>query len=278
MMRHFTAFLSLCLLVSLMGTPRATAQSAAKGWQKQKMAKGLTLYTLDQSRDAREPQFVQVLKVGKKRSAGIAYSASELKPTSQFAAEHQALAAVNAGFFDMKNGGSVTYLKVDGQVISENAKENPLITQSAFVVTSRGKALIEPVVSAKYYSQSDIYADVLFTGPLLLHDGRVLAQDTAKTFVSYRHPRTAACTLPSGELLLVAADGRAQEAQGYSLPELAALLQSLDCEDAINFDGGGSTTLWVRKGERGEVVNHPSDNRRFDNQGERRVANIVFIK
>ena len=263
-----------CLSFLILWSPLLSAQQAGKGWGKQKIDKGLTLWTLDQSANPSDPQFVQVLRVSKKRTVGLAYAPSELKTTSAFAAENQALAAVNAGFFDMKNGGSVTYLKADGKVISENANDNPMITRSAFVITTGGAVIIEPVVSPNYYTQSDIYADVLFTGPLLLQDGQVLEQDTARTFVSYRHPRTAACTLDNGDLLLLAADGRAREALGYSLPELAELMQELKCRDAINFDGGGSTTLWLK----GQVVNHPSDNRTFDALGERRVANVVIVK
>jgi len=50
--------------------------------------------------------------------------------------------------------------------------------------------------------------------------------------------------------------------------------------DAINLDGGGSSTLCVRKNVRKpvSVVNHPSDNKLFDNQGERRVANVLIVK
>jgi exopolysaccharide biosynthesis protein len=266
--------LVLYLLFLVLWLPLLPAQQASRGWTKQKIDAGLVLWTLDQSADRENPQFVQVLRVGKKRSVKLAFHPSELKTTTEFATENQALAAVNAGFFDMKNGGSVTYLKADGKVISQNANDNPMITCSAFVVTTDGKVVIEPVVSPNYYTQSDVYADVLFTGPLLLLDGKVLEQDTARTFVTYRHPRTAACTLDNGDVLLLTADGRAKEAGGYSLPELAELMQELKCQDAINFDGGGSTTLWLK----GQVVNHPSDNKTFDARGERRVANVVIIK
>jgi exopolysaccharide biosynthesis protein len=54
-----------------------------------------------------------------------------------------------------------------------------------------------------------------------------------------------------------------------SLPEVQSFLQDLGCIDAINLDGGGSTTLWINgKG----VVNFPSDS-----TGERPVANAILI-
>jgi exopolysaccharide biosynthesis protein len=49
----------------------------------------------------------------------------------------------------------------------------------------------------------------------------------------------------------------------------------LGCVSAINFDGGGSSALWV-KGE--GIVNYPTDNRKWDHEGERKVANILYVK
>lgn len=260
----------LILLSFVVFLPTGYAQKNYGKPVREKIDKGLILF---QYRGFDEPQFVNVLRVKKPRKVSLAWSDPELKTTSAFAVENSALAAVNAGFFDMKNGGSVTYLKVDGQEISRNAKENPQITRSALVITKRGAVILEKALAPDYYSKADSYDDVIFTGPLLLLDGQQPALDTASAFVSYRHPRTAACTLKNGDLLLLTADGRATEALGLSLPQLADFMQELGCKDAINLDGGGSTTLWVK----GSVRNHPSDNRQFDNRGERKVANVVLV-
>ncbi|NJK83502.1 MAG: phosphodiester glycosidase family protein [Saprospiraceae bacterium] len=107
---------------------------------------------------------------------------------------------------------------------------------------------------------------MLYTGPLLLENRKKMPlEDNA--FNRNRHPRTCACTLSSGKTLLLTIDGRNMEAQGMSLIELSSLLKALKCVDAINLDGGGSTTLWLK--DKG-VVNHPSDNRTFDAAGERK--------
>ena len=74
---------------------------------------------------------------------------------------------------------------------------------------------------------------------------------------------------------MLTVDGRSKgNADGVSIPELAFLARMLGAEDAINLDGGGSTTLWLK--ELG-VVNYPSDNRRYDHAGERAVSNIVYF-
>ena len=54
---------------------------------------------------------------------------------------------------------------------------------------------------------------------------------------------------------------------GMTLPELAAYMQKLGCEQAMNLDGGGSATLWVC----GNVMNSPSEGQ------ERPGANTLVV-
>ena len=96
-----------------------------------------------------------------------------------------------------------------------------------------------------------------------------------REFSETRHPRSAIALTKEGDIMLVAVDGRAEgHADGMSIAELAYLLRILKAHCALNLDGGGSTTLWVN----GQVVNHPSDNKKFDNKGERKVHNIIAVR
>ena len=71
-------------------------------------------------------------------------------------------------------------------------------------------------------------------------------------------------------------DGRFPgKAEGMSMRELQALAEALGLYEAMNLDGGGSSTLWTLADG---VLNHPSDNKRFDHEGERSVANILIMK
>jgi hypothetical protein len=71
-----------------------------------------------------------------------------------------------------------------------------------------------------------------------------------------RNPRTLAGITPEGNLLLVAVDGRQPGySVGASFEESALIMQALCAEEAVNLDGGGSTTLTT--GE--ELMNSPSD-------------------
>ena len=71
-----------------------------------------------------------------------------------------------------------------------------------------------------------------------------------------RNPRTLAGVTPGGNLLLVAVDGRQPGySVGASFEESALIMQALCAEEAVNLDGGGSTSLTI--GE--ELMNSPSD-------------------
>jgi exopolysaccharide biosynthesis protein len=98
--------------------------------------------------------------------------------------------------------------------------------------------------------------------------------DTANTFNKSRHPRSAIALTKNNRILLVTIDGRHENSAGMSLFELRKLLGWLKATDAINLDGGGSTTLWVKN----KVVNYPSDNKKWDHEGERKVANVILLK
>lgn len=70
-------------------------------------------------------------------------------------------------------------------------------------------------------------------------------------------------------------DGRfKKQADGASIYETAYICHMLGMTDAINLDGGGSATLWT---EKTGVINHPSDNKKFDHEGERVIPNLIVV-
>ncbi len=106
----------------------------------------------------------------------------------------------------------------------------------------------------------DVVAEAVSAGPWLLASGRSVLDPSreaiSQVFSRARHPRTAVGARHDGLLLLVVADGRAPgRSAGVSLPELQELLLELGVTDAVNLDGGGSSTLVLF----GRVVNEPSD-------------------
>ena len=117
-------------------------------------------------------------------------------------------------------------------------------------------------------------ADAIVGGAgLLLRDGRVVTdwkmEQLSPMFAETRHPRTLIGTQADGTIWLVTVDGRQPRlSAGMSLFELRALGQRLGLRNALNLDGGGSTTMWVA----GKIVNSPSDA-----AGVRRVSDALIV-
>jgi hypothetical protein len=108
-------------------------------------------------------------------------------------------------------------------------------------------------------------------GPRLMTNGAIDVRANAERFdtdfANVRHPRTAIGIAQNGDLLFVVVDGRSQSSRGATLGELAGIMRRLGCRDAINLDGGGSSTLFAL----GLVLNAPSDGE------ERPVANALLL-
>jgi hypothetical protein len=112
--------------------------------------------------------------------------------------------------------------------------------------------------------------------PVLLRAGALTADVDTAGSASFRgvNPRTAVGVTADGGLLLVTVDGRQPGySVGTTLRETAELLRALGAADALNLDGGGSTTMVVRGADGAlRVANRPSDA-----AGERPVANALAV-
>lgn len=86
--------------------------------------------------------------------------------------------------------------------------------------------------------------------------------NTGTAFCDTRHPRTAVGIRPNGDVVIICVDGRQEEySNGATLVDLSMLFADRGCCDALNLDGGGSTTMLIRN-PNGEFAlkNRPSDN------------------
>jgi hypothetical protein len=104
--------------------------------------------------------------------------------------------------------------------------------------------------------------------PTLLDDGGLVG-NPGDPLCTNRHPRTVlGLSQDHRTLILLVVDGRRGGAAGMTCEELAGVMRDHGAFDALNMDGGGSSTMWLANGG---VVNRPSDGR------ERTVANHLAI-
>lgn len=88
-----------------------------------------------------------------------------------------------------------------------------------------------------------------------------------------RAPRTVIGRKADGEIVMMVIDGRnsGNGMYGADHTELAAIMHSYGCVEAYNLDGGGSSTMIIRREGVLEVMNTPSDGR------ERTDSNCLLV-
>lgn len=165
-----------------------------------------------------------------------------------------------------------------------------VIPASSFVISASGRYQVELEAAAQNRSRnwslslsavreddSKVRAfadaeDIVGGVPQLIKNGKIDVtwekERSSRSFAVTRHPRTAVAKLRDGKFLMITVDGRTETSAGIGLDDLAAYLLELGAVDAMNLDGGGSTTMWLD----GKVVNKPSDT-----GGERRVSDAILV-
>ena len=282
--RLITILLSLYLIPGFAQNADSVSVVKTK-WQKTKIARQVKLFRHHFDKNnlfgANENiSFIEVKNSGRKAVFALAAEEKELIKTSDFGKREAAIVALNGNFFDVKDGGSVDYVRVNGKVINTSRPDknnNRAKHQQAAVVIQKGKIAIKKWDGTADWETKLREENVLLNGPLLTYNEQNENLDTT-SFTRLRHPRTCLGIKPDGRVILLTVDGRNENSAGMSLPELTKLMNWLGCTSAINFDGGGSTTLWIDGMPDNGVINYPTDNKKWDHNGERKVANVVLVK
>ena len=189
-------------------------------------------------------------------------------------ARHGALAGINGSYFDMRAMTPMTFVKDEGVVVGETSPSE-LFRTNGLVTLSGKKISVDAIDSTLTY---DSWPEALASGPVLVDEGERYDYEEfpqPDNFYGQRHPRSVIGQDADGNVWLIVVDGRAPgEADGMTISELTSFCLQLGLTDALNLDGGGSSTLWTQKGG---VINNPCDNRRFDHAGQRKVPNALIV-
>lgn len=180
----------------------------------------------------------------------------------------------NAGSTPIPRDGFVLSVRGPSQEwVRKHMRRRTRVKVSATLISAEASDWSNQVPSARAKNLWRAAEDIVGGGPKIVTAGRIdITLDADKvqpSFSTTRHPRTAIASLPGNKALLVVVDGRQPALSvGMSLDELARLLIELGAVEAINLDGGGSSTMTID----GKVVNHPSDL-----TGERPVSDAILV-
>lgn len=176
---------------------------------------------------------------------------------SEFATRNRLAAATNGGFWGkMMRAWGVTSGGGKRWPTGEDDEEIGF-----FAVTKQGKAWINSPEHVVDQVPEERVAQAVSGMPQLVRQGHVDHQALeAFPYGRFRHPRSAVGVGKGGSLvILIVASGRQSHSRGLTLYELADLFVEFGAHDAINLDGGGSSTVFIAK--EGGVVNSPSGGR-----------------
>jgi hypothetical protein len=178
-------------------------------------------------------------------------------------------------------GMGSTIIPSDGYVLSATGEAREKLLQTVRIGQKIGRRYSfiskqgdDPISS--FYTDGTTWAladDIVGGVPQLIRNGKIditwQQEKAAKSFAEMRHPRTAVAKLKDGKFLMMTVDGRQPGVSvGMTLQELADYILSLGATDAMNLDGGGSTTMFLD----GKVVNTTSDK-----EGERKVSDAIVV-
>ena len=114
--------------------------------------------------------------------------------------------------------------------------------------------------------------EAIHAGPILLRNTEVNVSSEQEVFfntpVDGVQPRSAIGYKKNGDVVMMVVDGRQVDSRGAYLKELAMLMKQFGCQEALNLDGGGSSSLFVN----GKLINNP-----IGLKSEREVMSFVAI-
>lgn len=102
----------------------------------------------------------------------------------------------------------------------------------------------------------DRYPHIIGAGPLLVQNRQVVldaaGEKFSTAFIAEKAARSIICTTSTGNLMIAAVHERVGGV-GPTLAEVARIMQQMGCIDALNLDGGSSTSLYLG----GQLINRP---------------------
>ncbi|WP_195461044.1 phosphodiester glycosidase family protein [Alistipes sp. D31t1_170403_E11] len=268
----------LCSFTAAAQTPRDSIAFAAAEWRTTDLGDGA------ECRYAQIDMFgsCQSISVatypGRSFTTAIVHLDRKAEATSALGKAAGAEIAVNGSYFNVKTFAPVTFVLLDKKVVGRTTPEELMRTNGivAFKDKKGRKMDIFPCDTTQYPDVARRYRSALAAGPVLIDNGKTVEYTSGDSFYTRRHPRTLIGKRADGTVVMAVIDGRFKgQGDGATIAETAYIARQLGLTEALNLDGGGSSTLWTAKEG---VLNHPYDNRRFDHEGERGVPNCIVVR
>lgn len=300
--RMLTVLLALCMVVSLIPMQVLAVDAKAEGGlgtlgiqqiseKKYAVTPDVTEYEWILNNASLTQQMmghVMEIKVGKGSTASVAvgYGDDDIKTiqtgrnwamteTTKQAQSMQTrrstnvVGAINAGGYDMSNGRPTGAFIMSGTVINEP-------TSTTFWIDKEGNAHITSAQECNAALAAGNVLEAVASFGDIFEDGHARSDLDNST----RASRTAIGIKADGTVVMMMVDGRqAPYSVGMTMAEVGATMESLGCVQAVNLDGGGSSTFATQR--EGESENNTSAGLtlrcRPSDGYERKVSNTIMV-
>jgi len=191
--------------------------------------------------------------------------------TSEIAKENGAIAAINGGgFMDTASNGKLWVgtgetptgvVMSAGKIVFNNSDVNA--KQNIMAFTKEGKLIVGLHTITELQKLG--ITEALSFGPAIIINGKPQVQGDGGQGIT---ARTAIGQKKTGEVILLVLDGRRLNMPGATLKDVQNVMAKYDAYNAINLDGGSSTTMYYD----GDLINSPCNP-----LGERSIATAVYV-
>lgn len=300
--RMLTVLLALCMVVSLIPMQVLAVDTKAEGGlgtlgiqqiseKKYAVTPDVTEYEWILNNASLTQQMmghVMEIKVGKDSTASVAVGYGDddidtiktgrnwaMTETTKQAQSMQTrrntnvVGAINAGGYDMSNGRPAGAFIMSGTVINEP-------TSTTFWIDKDGSAHITSAQECNAAIAAGNVLEAVASFGDIFEDGHARSDLDNST----RASRTAIGIKADGTVVMMMVDGRqAPYSVGMTMAEVGATMESLGCVQAVNLDGGGSSTFATqREGESENSTSAGLTLRCRPSDGyERKVSNTIMV-
>lgn len=196
------------------------------------------------------------------QAAQVKYGSPELKnpvtgqmtPNPDYIENYNIIVSTNTDGFTMTGEKAG---QPGGLVVMNGEEIFPVDEDGFFGITKSGKPVIGDEDDYNNIYKGQLAEGIGTFGTILVKDGKIVEDLNTTDF----HSRTVVGITGSGKVVVMVLDGRQDSSVGGAYAHLAQIMLEAGCVDAVNLDGGGSTTFVSREPDSEElaVINSPSD-------------------
>lgn len=224
--------------------------------------------------------YVLDITLNSANTLGIGFSTTNAATTTM-CTNYGAVGGVNAGYFPMSGASDKDgYVRINGVMAQAgHLNVSQIFTNSALIINKNVASVrkftethknLNTMAAAIPVAEAE---NIIVCGPVLITDNVIASQDMNSSHNTSSAARTGVGVSADGKRVFLVVVDTGGSFTGISTPNLAKILQALGAYDAMNLDGGGSSTMFVKdKGTAGRV-NFPSGG-----TTQRLVRSVVYVK